>query len=52
MVASINQIGHLMGLQTIAEFVEDEQILLELRKIGVDYGQGYGLARPIPFDQS
>jgi diguanylate cyclase (GGDEF)-like protein/PAS domain S-box-containing protein len=48
MVVSINEIGHLMGLQTIAEFVENDSILQELRNIGVDYAQGYGLARPAP----
>lgn len=46
MVTAIHQIGHLMGLRTIAEFVENDRILLELRKIGVDYGQGFGLAKP------
>ena len=46
MVASINEIGHLMGLETIAEFVESEAILAELKAIGVDFAQGFGLARP------
>ena len=46
MVASINEIGHLMGLETIAEFVESEAILAELQVIGVDFAQGFGLARP------
>jgi diguanylate cyclase (GGDEF)-like protein/PAS domain S-box-containing protein len=48
MVESINEIGHLMGLQTIAEYVEDDQILEQLIDIGVDYAQGYGVKRPIP----
>jgi EAL domain-containing protein (putative c-di-GMP-specific phosphodiesterase class I) len=48
MVKSINQIGHVMGLETIAEFVENEQILDKLRDIGVDYAQGYHLGKPIP----
>ncbi len=47
-VESINQIGHVMGLKTIAEFVENENILTELRKIGVDYAQGYGIHVPSP----
>ena len=47
-VESINQIGHVMGLQTIAEFVEDENILMHLRDIGVDYAQGYGIHVPCP----
>lgn len=50
MVASINEIGHLMGLLTVAEFVETDPVMQELRKIGVDYAQGYGLARPAPFE--
>ncbi|MFG1920313.1 putative bifunctional diguanylate cyclase/phosphodiesterase [Cryptosporangium sp. NPDC048952] len=48
MVAAVNQIGHEMGLRTVAEFVEDDAILAVLREIGVDYGQGYGLGRPGP----
>jgi EAL domain-containing protein (putative c-di-GMP-specific phosphodiesterase class I) len=45
---SINQIGHVMGMQTIAEFVENDLILAKLREMGVDYGQGYGIAKPRP----
>lgn len=48
MVQSMNQVGHMMGLQIIAEYVENDQIIQELRKIGIDYGQGYGISRPIP----
>ncbi len=50
-VESINQIGHVMGIQTIAEFVETEQIVDLLRKIGVDYVQGYNLSHPIPLEK-
>ncbi|HVF34225.1 MAG TPA: EAL domain-containing protein [Candidatus Saccharimonadia bacterium] len=50
MVKSINEIGHLLGLCTVAEHVEDAGILEELRRLGVDYVQGYGLARPAPFE--
>ena len=46
MVESINRIGHVMGIQTIAEFVEDETILEKLREIGVDFAQGYGIHKP------
>jgi diguanylate cyclase (GGDEF)-like protein/PAS domain S-box-containing protein len=49
MVEAINQIGHVMGKRTIAEYVEHEGILERLRKIGVDYAQGYGIAMPKPF---
>ncbi len=49
MVEAINDIGHVMGKKTIAEFVENEQTLEALRQIGVDYAQGYGVAKPAPF---
>jgi len=48
MVKSINDIGHVMGKKTIAEFVEDEATLSALRDIGVDYAQGHTIARPVP----
>ncbi len=50
MVKSINDIGHVMGLKTVAEFVENDELLQELTKLGVDYGQGYGIAKPEPFE--
>jgi diguanylate cyclase (GGDEF)-like protein/PAS domain S-box-containing protein len=46
MVRSINEIGHLTGKQTIAEFAENDEIIQMLRSIGVDYAQGYGVASP------
>lgn len=49
MVKSINDIGHLMGMKTIAEYVENDQIIIELRELGVDYAQGYAIGRPEPF---
>ncbi len=51
MVEAINQVGRVMGLQTIAEFVENQAILEKLEEIGVDYAQGFGIARPIPSKQ-
>jgi EAL domain-containing protein (putative c-di-GMP-specific phosphodiesterase class I) len=51
MVKSINEIGHVMGLETIAEFVENDAILQRLASIGVDYAQGYGVCRPMPLDE-
>jgi len=48
MVESINQIGHVMKLKTIAEFVENDEILNCVNRIGVDFAQGYGIARPVP----
>ena len=51
MVRSINDIGHVMGKKTIAEFVEDRGVLDLLRSIGVDYAQGFGIGRPTPITQ-
>ncbi|NOZ53104.1 MAG: EAL domain-containing protein [Gammaproteobacteria bacterium] len=48
MVESINQIGHKLGLKTIAEFVEDEQTLEKLRIMGVDFVQGRVIHEPEP----
>jgi diguanylate cyclase (GGDEF)-like protein/PAS domain S-box-containing protein len=50
MVNAINQVGHTMDIKTIAEFVEDEATLEAVRKIGVDYAQGYVVARPLPIE--
>ncbi len=46
LVRSINQIGHMMGKKTIAEFVESEAILEVLQEIGGDYAQGFALGKP------
>ncbi len=51
MVESINSVGHVMGKKTIAEFVENEEILAQLDLLGVDYAQGYGIAKPVPLDE-
>ncbi|NET30729.1 MAG: EAL domain-containing protein [Cyanothece sp. SIO1E1] len=48
MVKAINNIGHVMGLQTIAEFVANAAILDQVSRLGVDYVQGYGIAEPQP----
>lgn len=46
MVESINHIGHVMRIKTIAEWVEDDQTFQLLENIGVDYAQGYWIAEP------
>lgn len=51
-VESIHQMGQVMGLTTIAEFVEDNDILDILVEMGVDYAQGYGVHTPCPFDEA
>jgi diguanylate cyclase (GGDEF)-like protein/PAS domain S-box-containing protein len=50
MVNAIVQLGKVMGIETIAEFVENDAVLRLLEEIGVDYAQGYGIARPRPLD--
>jgi diguanylate cyclase (GGDEF)-like protein/PAS domain S-box-containing protein len=46
MVRSINEIGHLTGKKTIAEFAENTEIITMLRGMGIDFAQGYGVAEP------
>jgi len=50
MVKSINDVGHIMGMETIAEYVESEEIRDMLQEIGINYGQGFGLGEPVPID--
>lgn len=48
-VESIHRIGRVMKIKTIAEFVENDAILTELKNIGINYVQGYGIGKPQPF---
>jgi diguanylate cyclase (GGDEF)-like protein/PAS domain S-box-containing protein len=48
MTETINRIGHIMGLKTVAEFAESEGIVCALKKIGVDFVQGYAVSIPAP----
>ncbi|MGJ7542310.1 EAL domain-containing protein [Variovorax sp. LT1R16] len=48
MTETINRIGHIMGIKTIAEYAENAEIIEELRALGVDYAQGYGVCMPSP----
>jgi EAL domain-containing protein (putative c-di-GMP-specific phosphodiesterase class I) len=49
-VESINRIGHIMGILTIAECVEDMATIEVLKQLRVDYAQGYCIARPEPLN--
>jgi diguanylate cyclase (GGDEF)-like protein/PAS domain S-box-containing protein len=51
MVHAVNYVTHVMGMKTIAEFVESEQIMQALRKLSVDYAQGYAIGKPAPVDR-
>ncbi len=48
-VTAINDIGHGMGMKTIAEFVENDDILQVLQELRVDYAQGFGIGKPVPY---
>lgn len=50
-VESVTQVGHSMGLKIIAEFVEDDNLIALLAKMGVDFGQGYGICKPTPLSE-
>jgi len=41
MVSSINEMAHVMGMKTIAEYVENEEIIKCIKEIGIDYMQGF-----------
>ncbi len=51
MVKSICDVAKAMGIETIAEFVEDEVILQRLKEIGVDFSQGYHIHKPMKLDE-
>jgi EAL domain-containing protein (putative c-di-GMP-specific phosphodiesterase class I) len=48
MVEAIHRLGHVMGLRTIAEWVENGETLEKLRAMNVDYAQGFYVAPPTP----
>jgi|GEM_PF-1484558 len=50
LVRSIHEVAHAGGMLTVAEFAENDTIIERLREIGVDYAQGYGIARPRPLN--
>lgn len=47
-VKALNEMAHGLGKQTVAEFVENEDILKMLKEYGVDYAQGYYIGKPLP----
>ncbi|WP_462329871.1 EAL domain-containing protein [Thiohalocapsa halophila] len=48
LVASINQVAHVLGLKTIAEWAENESIINQLRALNVDFVQGFAIGTPLP----
>ncbi len=51
MVKSMHEVGHSLGLKTIAEYVESDAIFDKLKEIGIDYAQGYAIEKPMPLHQ-
>jgi EAL domain-containing protein (putative c-di-GMP-specific phosphodiesterase class I) len=47
-VSAINRVCQSVGIETVAEFVENIETMDELKAIGVDFAQGYGLSLPVP----
>ena len=47
---AINHIAYAMDIETIAEFVEDAELLNRLRAIGVDFARGFDVHMPEPLD--
>ncbi|MES1241148.1 MAG: EAL domain-containing protein [Acidobacteriota bacterium] len=52
MVESINQVGHVMGLLTVAEGISSSAVVGKLRSVGVDYAQGHWISPPRPLGES
>lgn len=50
MVAAITQVAKVMDLETVAEYVESQEIMELVRKLGVDYVQGHVVGKPMLFD--
>jgi EAL domain-containing protein (putative c-di-GMP-specific phosphodiesterase class I) len=50
MVQAISSMCRVLGLSTIGEYAENETIIGQLKEIGVDYAQGYGISRPVPLE--
>jgi diguanylate cyclase (GGDEF)-like protein/PAS domain S-box-containing protein len=48
-VEAVNRIGHILGMLTVAESVEDAATLAKITALGIDYAQGYYIAEPEPF---
>lgn len=50
-VTAINRVAHVIGIRTIAEMVETDEVAAKLREIGLDFAQGFGIALPRPLEE-
>lgn len=48
MIRAIAQLGRTMGMETVAEYVETDDLRMRMAALGVDYGQGFAMGRPQP----
>lgn len=48
---AILRVGEVMGFQCIAEMVEEQDILVRLKALGVGYAQGFGIQQPLPIEK-
>ncbi|RZM81505.1 GGDEF/EAL domain-containing response regulator [Pseudoalteromonas rubra] len=51
LVKAVNDISHSLDKRSVAEYVESKEIFDALKEIGIDYGQGYYISRPLPVEQ-
>lgn len=52
MVKAIHNVGSVIGIKTIAEFVENQEIINILKEIGIDFVQGYAISKPYPIHKN
>jgi diguanylate cyclase (GGDEF)-like protein len=51
MVRAIAQLAHTMGMETVAEFVETDELRIRMAALGVDFGQGFAIGKPVPLEE-
>jgi EAL domain-containing protein (putative c-di-GMP-specific phosphodiesterase class I) len=47
-VKAVAQLAGAMGITTVAEYVETDELRLRMANLGVDYGQGFAIGKPLP----
>ncbi len=47
-ITAVNRVAKSIGVKTIAELVENEETIVKLREVGIDFAQGFGISRPRP----
>jgi diguanylate cyclase (GGDEF)-like protein len=51
MVKAVAQLARAMGITTVAEYVETDEIRIRMANLGVDYGQGFAIGKPVPLGE-